>query len=48
MNGLGIMHHDGLGMPVNKIKAEHFFQAAATQDLAEAQVKLGKIHLGEI
>ena len=45
-NGLGIMYRDGLGVPVDKVKAYHFFQAAAGQDLAEAQVHLGKLHLG--
>ena len=49
-NGLGIMYRDGLGVPVDKQKAFHYFTAAAGQDLAEAQVNLGKMHLdrGEI
>lgn len=45
-NGLGIIYRDGLIVPVDKPKAYHFFQAAAGQDLAEAQVHLGKLHLG--
>ncbi|OCF37496.1 hypothetical protein I316_00620 [Kwoniella heveanensis BCC8398] len=49
-NGLGIIHRDGLIVPVDRQKAFHFFQAAASQDLAEAQVQLAKLHLdrGEI
>ena len=46
-NGLGSMHRDGFGVPVDKQKAYHYFQAAAGQDLAEAQVNLGKLHLGK-
>jgi len=34
-------------VPVDKTKAFHYFQAAAGQDLAEAQVNLGKLHLGK-
>ena len=45
-NGLGIIHRDGLGTPVDKKKAYHYFQGAAGGDLAEAQVNLGKLHLG--
>jgi SEL1 protein len=45
---LGIIHRDGLLVPVDKQKAYHFFQAAAGQDLAEAQVNLAKLHLGEL
>jgi SEL1 protein len=43
---LGIIHRDGLIVPIDKPKAYSFFQAAAGQDLAEAQVNLGKLHLG--
>lgn len=32
---------------MDKQKAYHYFQAAAGQDLAEAQVNLGKLHLGK-
>ncbi|WVR04491.1 hypothetical protein IAU60_001495 [Kwoniella sp. DSM 27419] len=50
LNGLGIIHRDGLIVPSDKQKADHFFQAAASQDLADAQVQLAKLHLdrGEI
>ena len=44
-NGLGIMYRDGLDVPTDFQKAYGYFQAAAGQDLAEAQVALGKIHL---
>ncbi|GAA5922215.1 ubiquitin ligase complex subunit HRD3 [Sporobolomyces koalae] len=45
-NGLGIMYRDGLGVERNlKIALAHF-HAAAQQDLAEAQVNLGKYHFG--
>lgn len=47
LNGLGIIHRDGLLVPTDKQKAFHYFQAAASQDLAEAQVNLAKLHLGE-
>jgi SEL1 protein len=36
-----------LGVIADKQKAAHYFQAAAGQDLAEAQVNLAKLHLGE-
>ncbi|KAG8726290.1 ERAD-associated protein, partial [Ceratobasidium sp. 414] len=44
-NGLGIIYRDGLydGKPDYKKAAVHF-GAAAGQDLAEAQVNLGKLH----
>lgn len=45
-NGLGIIHRDGLGVPVDLVKAQEYFQAAADQDLAEAHVNLGKLALG--
>ncbi|KAL7413451.1 hypothetical protein BDY24DRAFT_388595 [Mrakia frigida] len=49
-NGLGIIYRDGLGVSVDGVKAQEFFQAAADQDLAEAHVNLGKLALarGEI
>ncbi|WVW78646.1 hypothetical protein I302_100606 [Kwoniella bestiolae CBS 10118] len=49
-NGLGIIHRDGLVVPVDKQKAFHYFQASASQDLAEGQVNLAKHHLerGEV
>ncbi|WWC87074.1 uncharacterized protein L201_001960 [Kwoniella dendrophila CBS 6074] len=50
LNGLGIIHRDGLVVPQDKQKAFHYFQASASQDLAEAQVNLAKLHLerGEV
>lgn len=45
-NGLGIIYRDGLGVSVDGVKAQEFFQAAADQDLAEAHVNLGKLALG--
>ncbi|WWC59262.1 uncharacterized protein I303_101812 [Kwoniella dejecticola CBS 10117] len=49
-NGLGIIHREGLIVPQDKQKAFHYFQASASQDLAEGQVNLAKLHLdrGEI
>lgn len=47
LNSLGIIHRDGLIVPVDTQKAYKYFQAAAGQDLAEAQVNLAKLHLGE-
>ncbi|WRT64955.1 uncharacterized protein IL334_001896 [Kwoniella shivajii] len=49
-NGLGIIHRDGLIVPQDKKKSSHYFQASASQDLAEAQVNLAKLHLerGEV
>ncbi|KAL7423081.1 ERAD-associated protein [Cryptotrichosporon argae] len=49
-NGLGIIYRDGLAVPANAAKAYKYFQAAAGQELAEAQVNLGKHHLarGEV
>lgn len=46
-NGLGIIWRDGLGLVDKKgdmKKALGYFTAAAGQDLAEAQVNLGKYH----
>ncbi|SCV68301.1 BQ2448_422 [Microbotryum intermedium] len=45
-NGLGLMHRDGLGVERDLKKANLYFGAAAQQDLAEAQVNLGKFHFG--
>ncbi|GAA5878161.1 hypothetical protein JCM3774_004315 [Rhodotorula dairenensis] len=45
-NGLGIMYRDGLGVERDLKKANLLFHAAAQQDLAEAQVNLGKFHFG--
>ncbi|KIM40271.1 hypothetical protein M413DRAFT_446444 [Hebeloma cylindrosporum] len=43
-NGLGIIYRDGLGTKVdNKLSFAHF-TAAAGQELAEAQVNIGKYH----
>jgi SEL1 protein len=41
-----MIYRDGLGVLVDKQKAFQYFQAAAGQDLAEAQVNLAKLHLG--
>lgn len=48
-NGLGIIYRDGLydGKPDLK-KAIAYFGAAAGQDLAEAQVNLGKLYYGTL
>ncbi|GAA6059101.1 hypothetical protein JCM10212_002072 [Sporobolomyces blumeae] len=43
-NGLGIMYRDGLGVERNLKTAIMHFHAAAQQDLADAQVNLGKYH----
>lgn len=45
-NGLGIIFRDGLGVEPDLKKANALFLAAAQQDLAEAQVNLGKYHFG--
>ncbi|GAA5872577.1 hypothetical protein JCM16303_004569 [Sporobolomyces ruberrimus] len=45
-NGLGVMYRDGLGVDRNLKTAIMHFHAAAQQDLAEAQVNLGKYHFG--
>ncbi|WVQ80103.1 hypothetical protein IAT38_002204 [Cryptococcus sp. DSM 104549] len=44
-NGLGIIYRDGLAVTPDLTKATQFFQAAASSDLAEAQVNLAKLHL---
>lgn len=47
LNGLGIIWRDGLVNGKKDVKASHgYFTAAAGQDLAEAQVNLGKYHFG--
>lgn len=43
-NGLGIMYRDGLGVKPDISKAMAHFNAAAGQELAEAQVNVGKYH----
>ncbi|ORY30204.1 hypothetical protein BCR39DRAFT_529970 [Naematelia encephala] len=50
LNGLGIIYRDGLNVPKDSTRAFHYFQAAAGQDLAEAQVNLAKLHIerGEV
>ena len=40
------MYRDGLGVERDLKKANLLFLAAAQQDLAEAQVNLGKYHFG--
>lgn len=40
------MFRDGLGVDRDLQKANMLFLAAAQQDLAEAQVNLGKFHFG--
>lgn len=47
-NGLGIIYRDGLVEGIRDInKAAAYFGTAATQNLAEAQVNLGKLHYRE-
>lgn len=43
-NGLGIIYRDGLGVKKDEKRSLSSFKAAANQDLAEAQVNLGKYH----
>lgn len=43
-NGLGIIYRDGLGVRSDMAKASAHFNAAAGQELAEAQVNIGKYH----
>ncbi|KAF8201015.1 hypothetical protein BJ912DRAFT_1054465 [Pholiota molesta] len=43
-NGMGIMYRDGLGVKPDIAKAMAHFNAAAGQELAEAQVNVGKYH----
>jgi TPR repeat protein len=47
LNALGIVYRDGLLVTADPQKAYNYFQAAAGQDLAEAQVNLAKLHLGQ-
>lgn len=47
-NGLGIIHRDGLLTEKDIKKAYAYFAAAAGSDLADAQVNLAKIHIGEL
>jgi SEL1 protein len=46
-NGLGIIYRDGLGVKTNMKTAYTHFLNAAGQDLAEAQINLGKHHYCE-
>lgn len=46
-NGLGIIWRDGLGVKKDERKAIASFAIAAGQDLAEAQVNMGKYHYSE-
>lgn len=39
------MYRDGLGLPTDAAKAFNFFQSASSDNLAEAQVNLGKLYL---
>jgi SEL1 protein len=47
-NGLGIIHRDGLvpGIKADPKVAFTHFSVAAGQELAEAQVNMGKLHYG--
>jgi SEL1 protein len=49
LNGLGIMYRDGLvpGLKADMKLALNHFNAAAGQELAEAQVNIGKYHFSE-
>ena len=49
LNGLGIMYRDGLipGVKPDMKLAMSHFNAAAGQELAEAQVNIGKYHFSE-
>lgn len=44
---LGIMHLDGLGMPKDPVKAAEYFGAAADENFAVAQVRLGALLLDQ-
>jgi SEL1 protein len=44
INALGIMYRDGLGVKADHSKALAYFNHAAGQELAEAQVNVGKHH----
>lgn len=43
-NGLGIIYRDGLGVKPDMKQALAHFNIAAGQELAEAQVNIGKYH----
>ena len=43
-NGLGIIYRDGLGIKADMKQALAHFNVAAGQELAEAQVNIGKYH----
>lgn len=40
------MYRDGLGLTADSARAFNFFQSASSDNLAEAQVNLGKLYLG--
>ena len=42
------MYRDGLGVAPDMAKALAFFQSASGENLAEAQVNLGRYYLGEL
>ncbi|KAJ9668317.1 ERAD-associated protein [Coniosporium apollinis] len=44
---MGLMHLHGLGVPRDPVKAAEYFAPAADQDLASAQVQLGKLFLDQ-
>ncbi|KAI9730370.1 MAG: ERAD-associated protein [Cirrosporium novae-zelandiae] len=44
---MGLMYLEGLGLPANASKAADFFKAAAEQDFAAAQVRLGALFLDQ-
>jgi len=44
-NRLGILYHDGQGLPVNYERAKQWFRKAAEQGHAGAQVNLGTLYL---
>jgi TPR repeat protein len=43
-NRLGLLYHDGQGVPVNYQRAKHWFRKAAEQGHAGAQVNLGTLY----
>ncbi|KAF2091011.1 HCP-like protein [Saccharata proteae CBS 121410] len=46
-HSLGIMYLEGLGVPKDPVKAADYFGAAADQDLAGSQVRLGALFLDQ-
>lgn len=44
---MGLMHLHGLGVPRDPLKAAEYFAPAADQDLASAQVQLGRLFLDQ-